>query len=119
MRDGCGWCRLMATYVSSGVTAFSVSAIPSGINSLERLLAWTAQTLASCSNGQRVNVIENEPAQRRISCDINATADNVPSYIIAAYIPVDLNGLADPALKPWMAAKDITTASPHINFTTN
>ena len=112
-------CRLLVQSNQPGMTAFAVSAIPSSINTLERLLTWAAMSLVSASNGASVNVIENEPSQARVSCNTNRTADGVPTYIVAAYIPVDLNAIADPTLKPWMAAKDITTAQPHVNFTTN
>lgn len=103
----------------SAVTALSLSDIPSHINSLERLAVYAIQALQNTSNGLQINVRANEAQQPAAQCSVATTADNVPRYILSAYVPVDLPGINDPDEKSWMAALDLSNVALHTNFLTN
>lgn len=101
------------------MTALTLSAIPSGINSYERLAVWALQCLQNTANGDTVNVIENGGQVPKAQVQIATTADNVYRFILTAYIPVDAGALNSPTAKTWMAAQDISTATPHTNLLSN
>lgn len=101
------------------MTALSVGSIPSGINTYERLFIWAAQCCQSISNGQEVNVLENQGNQPMVQVQLYRTADRVDRMVVTAYIPYDFALLNDPNQKTWMAAKDISAAAPHVNMLTN
>jgi hypothetical protein len=101
------------------MTAFNLADIPSNINTLERLITWAGQAMQSCSNGLTVNVTANEAQQPYASVNLAVLANDVPHFLVSVYIPYDVADLNDPEEKTWMAAKDITTATPHINFLSN
>jgi len=108
-----------AIHLSCSVTVLSLSAIPSSINSYERLLAWCAQAMASAANGKTVNVFQGEAQQPQVSVSFSTLADDKTYYAVTAYIRADLNDIASPSSKPWMAAQDVVTATPHSNFEGN
>jgi hypothetical protein len=101
------------------MSALTPSSIPSHINTYERLAVYAIQALASCANGLEVNVQANAQSQPLVQCAIQTTADNVPRFILSAYIPLDLNMVNDPTEKTWMAAKDVSAAAPHTVFGSN
>ncbi len=101
------------------VTVLALSAIPSSINSYERLLAWCAQAMASAANGKTVNVFQGEAQQQQVSVSFTTLADDKTYYAITAYVRADLSDIASPTLRPWMAAQDVVTATPHANFAGN
>lgn len=102
------------------MTALNLSTgIPSNINTYERLLVWAAQCCVSIANGQVVNVQQNEPSVPMVQVAVGVTVDNVDRLIVSAYLPVDYPALNSGTQKTWMATKDISSASPHTNLTTN
>jgi hypothetical protein len=105
--------------IRSPVTALSLESIPSHINTYERLAVYAIQVLQNTCNGLTINVQQNQGQQPAAQCSVATTADNVPRFILSAYLPVDLSGLNSATEKTWMAALDLSNAEPHSNFETN
>jgi hypothetical protein len=101
------------------MTALALADIPSHINSYERLAVWCIQAMQSASNGQSVNVQQNQQQQPRAAVSLAVLADDVPNFCLSAYIPCDLGALNDGNEKTWMAAQAITAATPHVNYGSN
>lgn len=101
------------------MAALDLADIPSNINTYERLAVWALQCLQSISNGGEVIVTQNEPPQQTAQVVWGVTADNVPRFILSAYLPLDRDGLNDPNYKTWMACQDISQAQPHTNLLSN
>jgi hypothetical protein len=101
------------------MAALTLSAIPSSINTYERLAVWAIQCLQSIANGEEVNVVANASSVPIAQCQVAVTADNLDRWILTAYIPLDRNGLNSSTAKTWMAANDISTATPHTNLLSN
>lgn len=101
------------------MTALTLSSIPSGINSYERLAVWVMQCLANIANGDQVNVVEGQGQVPKAQVQLGVRADNVNSFYLSAYIPVDTPGLNSSTQKTWMAAIDIASSAPHSNFLSN
>jgi hypothetical protein len=101
------------------VAALTLSAIPSSINTYERLAVWAIQCCQSIANGQQVNVIDSAGNVPMAQCQVSVTADNKDRFILTAYVPVDREALNSATAKTWMAAQDIATAAPHSNLLSN
>jgi hypothetical protein len=101
------------------MTALNLANIPSGINTYERLLLWSAQCIQSIANGAEVNATQNAESVPLAQVQISKTADNVDRAIVVAYLPIDYNALNAPSAKTWMAAQDVATAAPHTNLLSN
>lgn len=101
------------------MAALDLSVIPSHINTYERLAVWAIQSLQSIANGQQANVVEGAGSVPVAQAQIATTADNVPRFILTAYIPLELAALNSSTEKTWMAAKDLATTAPHSNLLTN
>lgn len=101
------------------MTALTLSAIPSNINSYERLLVWAAQALQSAANGATLNAIQGAGSQPTVQVQVVVAADNTDRFVVSAFVPLDRDGLNSGSQKTWMSAEDITTATPHSNFSTN
>lgn len=101
------------------MTAIVLSQIPSGINTYERLAVWAMQCLQDIANGQEVNVQQNSDGQAIAACQTVITADGVPRFMLTAYLPVDMPALNSGTEKTWMATKDISAATPHVNLLSN
>jgi hypothetical protein len=101
------------------MAALVLASIPSHINTYERLLAYAAMALEDVANDAKINVQQGQPSQQVCSVSVSTTADGVKRFIVAAYIPVDTVVLTGVEEKQWMAANDISTAPPHIVFTSN
>ena len=101
------------------MTALSLANIPSNINTYERLATWAAMCCQSIANGQQVNVVENGGKVPMCMVSVGKTADNEDRYIVVLYLPLDYPGLNSGEQKAWMAAKDVATAPPHSNLTSN
>jgi len=101
------------------MAALTLSAIPSSINTYERLAVWAIQALQSSANGQEVNVVANATSVPIAQCQAAVTADNVNRFVLTAYIPYDLAALNSATAKTWMAAQDISAAAPHANLLSN
>jgi hypothetical protein len=101
------------------MTALTLASIPSNINSYERLLIWAAQAIQSAANGATINAIQGAGSQPTVQVQVVVAADNSDRFVVSAFIPVDRDGLNSPTAKTWMAATDVTTATPHTNFATN
>jgi hypothetical protein len=113
-------CQAVAVLsVPKPMTAFAVSAIPSSINSLERLIVWCGQAMQNAQNGQTVNVVAGEQQQPYASVSTSVLANGDTHFIVNAYVPFDLNDLNSPTQKTWMAAKDVVSAQPATNFLAN
>lgn len=110
---------------SSGTNAtlplavLDLAAIPSNINTYERLLVWAAQCCQSIANGVEVNVVEGASSVPIGQCQTAVTADNVDRFIVTAYIALNRDELNSSTQKTWMAAKDISLSQPHQNLLTN
>jgi hypothetical protein len=101
------------------MAALTLSAIPSSINTYERLAVWAIQCCQSIANGQQVNVIDTAGQVPIAQCQVSVTADNQDRFILTAYVPVDRDALNSSSTKTWMAAKDIATTTPHTNLLSN
>lgn len=101
------------------MAALDQTEIPSHINTHERLLVWAAQSMANIANGESVNVVQGQQEQPLASCALGTSADGVDRFVVSAYIPVDMAALNAPDEKTWMAARDVSTARPHVNFLSN
>ena len=101
------------------MAALTISAIPSSINTYERLAVWAIQCCQSIANGQQVNVIDTAGQVPIAQCQVSVTADNQDRFILTAYVPVDREALNSSSSKTWMAAKDIAEATPHTNLLSN
>jgi len=101
------------------LSALTLASIPSAINTYERALVYFAQACQSIANGQEVNVQAGAESSPMVQVQVAVTADNVPRFVVTAYLPVDLDAINSATEKTWMATKDIALAAPHINFATN
>jgi hypothetical protein len=101
------------------MTALSLSSIPSAINTYERLAFWVAQVLQDTTNGLAVNVIPNEGSVPRCQVQLSKVADGTDTAIISLYIPIDFDELNNASAKTWMAALDVSTATPNTVYTSN
>lgn len=101
------------------MAALSLSIIPAGINSYERLLVWAAQCVQSIANGQQVNAVEGVGSVPLCQVQVAVTADNEDRFVISAYIPMDRNQLNSGVQKTWMAAEDVALTAPHANMLSN
>lgn len=101
------------------MAALDLADIPSNINSFERLACWAIQCLQSSANGEEVNVVAGAASVPIAQAQVAVTADNVPRWILTAYVPVDLSLLNAADAKTWMAAQDISNAAPHSNLLSN
>jgi len=101
------------------VTALSLSAIPSDINTYERLAFWVIQCLQNTANGEEVNAVQGEGSVPIIQAQIAKTADGVDRAVLSAYIPIDYAELNSASHKTWMAARDISQAAPATVFLSN
>jgi len=96
-----------------------LTAIPSHINTHERLLVWAAMALQSAANGLQVNVVANGGSAPTVQVQQAKTVDNVDRWIISAYIPCDFEELNSPTEKTWMSAKEITNTLVGENLMSN
>jgi hypothetical protein len=101
------------------MTALALSAVPSSINTYERLLVYVAMAMASAANGKTINVFNGEAQQPQVSVGFSTLADDKTYYVVTAYVRANMADIADPSAKPWMAAQDVVSASPHVNFEGN
>jgi hypothetical protein len=101
------------------MTALSLSSIPSSINTYERLAFWCAQVLQDTTNGLAVNVILNEGSVPRCQVQLSKVADGTDTAIISLYLPVDWDALNSTSAKTWMAALDVSSATPNAVYTSN
>lgn len=101
------------------MTALTLSAIPSSINTYERLAFWCAQVLQDTTNGLSVNVIANEGSVPRCQVQLSKIADGTDTAIISLYVPIDFDALNSSTAKTWMAAEDVSTATPNSVYLSN
>jgi hypothetical protein len=101
------------------MSALTLGTIPSNINTYERLVFWGMQCLQSIANGEEVIVNQNQPVQPIANAQIARTADGKIRAICVAYLPIDVDELNSSTEKTWMAAVDISTATPHALLLTN
>lgn len=101
------------------MTALSLASIPSNINTYERLMVWAAQAIQSAANGAAINAIQGAGSQPTCQVQVVVAADNSDRFVVSAFVPLDRDALNSSTAKTWMAAEDITTATPHSNFGTN
>jgi len=111
--------RFITPPLSPDMTAITLSAIPSSINTYERLAVWVLQCLQNISNGDTVNVIQGDGNIPEAQVQLATTADGVYRFILTAYIPVDAAALNSSTAKTWMAANDISSSTPHVNLLSN
>jgi hypothetical protein len=101
------------------MAALTLSAIPSSINTYERLAVWAMQCCQSIANGEEVNAVAGTSSVPIAQVQVAVTADNVDRFVLTAYIPMDRNALNSATAKTWMAATDLATAAPHSNLLSN
>lgn len=111
--------RMAPYFTTESVAALTLSSIPSGIDTIEKLFVWSAMSLASASNGLQVNAVPDEGQVRAISVSTGVDASNTDRFFVGGYIPYNPSILADGSQKPWQAALAITTSAPHSNFMGN
>lgn len=101
------------------MTAITLTDIPSSINTYERLAIWALMCVQSIANGAEVNVVSNAESLQLCNVSVNVTADGKDRFVVTAYVPMDRDALNSPTEKAWMAAKDVGTATPHVNLLSN
>lgn len=101
------------------MTAIALGSIPSGINTYERLALWACQCLQSTANGSETNAVAGAESVPTCNVQIAKTADNVDRAICVLYLPIDYDQLNAPTAKSWMAALDVSQATPHVNLLSN
>ena len=101
------------------MTAFVTANLPSAINTYERLAFWVAQVLQDTTNNLSVNVVPNEGSVPRAQVQLSKIADGTDTAIISLYIPIDFDALNSTTAKTWMAALDMSTATPNAIYTSN
>lgn len=101
------------------MTALSLATIPSAINTYERLAFWVAQVLQDTTNGATVNVIPNEGSIPRCQVQLSKVADGTDTAIISLYIPINFDDLNSSTAKTWMAALDVSAATPNTIYLNN
>ncbi len=101
------------------MAALVLSAIPSHINTIERLLVWAAQALQSSANGLQVNVVANGGSAPLVQVYPAKTVDNVDRWIVSAYIPLNWEELNSATEKTWMATKEVSNTAPGENLMGN
>ncbi len=101
------------------VASLTLSAIPSGINTYERLAVWAVQCLQSISNGGTVAVVDGAGVSQTAQVQYTVAADGTDRVILTAYLPYDRNALNSPTAKTWMATSDIGTNAPNTNLLSN
>jgi hypothetical protein len=101
------------------MSAFVVGNLPTNINTFERLAFWVAQVLQDTTNGQAVNVIQNEGSVPRAQVQLSKLADGSDAAIVSLYIPIDFDQLNSTTEKTWMAAMDMATAAPNSVYLAN
>jgi hypothetical protein len=101
------------------MTALTLANIPSAINTYERLAMWVCQCLQSTSNGAEINALAGQESVPMAQVQIAKTADNTDRAICVLYLPVDYSALNAADAKTWMAAQDISAATPHTNLLSN
>ena len=101
------------------MASLDLAAIPSNINSYERLAVWVMQCLQSSATGDQVNVVDSQGSLPIAQAQVAVTADNVNRFILTAYIPYDLAEFNSGDSKTWMSAEDISTAAPNSNLLSN
>lgn len=101
------------------MTALVLSSIPNHINSYERLAVWAIECLQSTTNGDGLIVVEGQGTQPKAQAQIGLVADGSYRFILSAYVPCDQGELNSATEKTWMAAEDLSTATPHANLLSN
>jgi hypothetical protein len=101
------------------MATLALSAIPSHVNTYERLLVWAAMAIQSSCNGLTAAVIPNQGATPVCQVQLGVGADGVERFVVAAYVPLDNAALAAGTDKVWMAAKDLTASAPNSNYLAN
>jgi hypothetical protein len=101
------------------MAALTLANIPSSINTYERLLMWAAQCCQSIANGVEINAVPGTESVPLAQVQIAKTADNVDRAICVVYLPVDYSALNSSTQKTWMAADNISAATPHSNLLSN
>jgi hypothetical protein len=101
------------------MTALSLASIPSEINTYERLALWVCQVLQDTTNGLQVNVLPNQASVPRCQVQLSKIADGTDTAICSLYLPVDWAVINSSDDKSWMAADDVSTATPNAVYLSN
>jgi hypothetical protein len=101
------------------MTALALSSIPPAINTVERLIAWAGMTLQNVNLTKTINVTADTAAVPQAQVQYAVFPNGVPHFAVTVYVPVDDAAVNSPTQKVWMAANEISTATPHINFLSN
>ena len=101
------------------MATLDLATIPSNINTYERLLIWAAQCMQDLAGSQGVIPVAGEAEIPKCSVSTAPLANSLPHFIVQAYVPVDLGELNSPTEKTWMAAQDLSSATPHTNLLSN
>jgi hypothetical protein len=78
-----------------------------------------AQVLQDTTNGATVNVIPNEGSIPRCQVQLSKVADGTDTAIISLYVPIDFDALNSTTAKTWMAANDVSSATPNSVYLSN
>jgi len=101
------------------MTAFTSSNLPSSINTFERLVSWAAMTLQNINITKTIRVNDTSPVQPQAQVQYAIFPNGVAHFAITVYVPVDDAAVNSSTAKVWMAAQEISTATPHANFLSN
>lgn len=102
------------------MTALTISTadIPSNINTLERLLAWSGYTLAFINPS--LGVLETpERAEKVAQAAIFQAADDTYRLLIRACLPVSSNFMSDKSIKLWQHTNEVSNVVIPANFKAN
>lgn len=94
------------------------SSIPSNINTLERIHAWSAHALASVNPS--LGVLEtSDRAEKVAQAAIFQAADNTYRVLSRACIPSAAAYMNDRTVKIWMHAQEVSNVTLPAGFTSN
>lgn len=92
--------------------------IPSNINTLERVLAWSGYTLAFCN--PTVGVVEAvNRTEKAAQAIIFQAADDSYRILIRACLPVNPNFMNDRTVKIWQHTQELSNVAIPAAFSTN
>lgn len=96
----------------------STTDIPSNINTLERLVAWGAYTLAFVN--PTLAVLETPDRVEKVAqAAIFQAADDTYRLLVRACLPVNSNFMNDRSIKLWQHTNEISNTAIPANFKAN
>lgn len=92
--------------------------IPSNINTLERLIAWSGYSLAFCN--PTLGVVETATRTEKVAqALIFQAADDTYRLLVRACLPVNPDFMTDRSVKIWMHTQELSNVALPAGFKTN